>query len=101
VHAGITRMELARIQRRRRCRYPYVESSFRTLARRPLFLIHGKRDNYIRTEVIKAIFNGNGQPEQFWVVSGAKHNQSIQVAKEEYHEKVRAFFLTHLNVKVP
>ena len=97
VHASITRLELARIQRRRFCRYPHVESSFRTLAQRPLFLIHGKRDNYVRTEVIEAIFDGNGQPEQFWIVEGAKHNQSIQVAQEEYHDKVREFFLTHIN----
>ncbi len=99
VHAGITRMELTRIQYRRNCRYPHVEKSFRALARRGLFLIHGKRDNYVRTEVIQAIFDGNGQPEQFWVVKGAKHNQSIQVAPQEYHDKVRAFFLTHLNAQ--
>ncbi|TWU13770.1 Alpha/beta hydrolase family protein [Symmachiella macrocystis] len=97
VHAGITRMELARIQRRRHCRYPHMEKSFRSLTRRPWFLIHGNRDNYVRTEVIEAIFNGNGQPEQFWKVNGAKHNQSIQVAQHEYHDKVRSFFLTHLN----
>jgi len=95
-HAAITRIELRRIQRRRRCQYPIVENSFRQLAKRPLFLIHGKRDNYVRTEVIKSIFQDNGQPEQFWIVRGAKHNQSIEVATEEYQKRVRAFFAEHL-----
>jgi hypothetical protein len=95
-HNGITHMELAKIQRRRNCRYPYVESCFKRLARRPLFLIHGKRDNYIRVEVIQKIFKGDIRPEEFWIVKGAKHNQSIEIATEEYRSKVRAFFLKHL-----
>ncbi len=96
VHRGITHMELTKIESRRRCRYPHVETSFQKLAARPLFLIHGKRDNYIRAELIESLFSGDKQPEEFWIVPQAKHNQSIEVAPDEYQSKVRTFFLKHL-----
>lgn len=96
VHVLIARVEISRIERRRGCRYPHVETSFCDLTSKPFLLIHGQRDNYIRAEMIRGIFRPNQQPEEIWVVKGAKHNQAVEVATEEYHRRVRDFFLGHL-----
>jgi hypothetical protein len=59
-------------------------------------MIHGGGDTYIRPEMARVIFSRANEPKELWVVAKAKHNQALQLAGEEYHRRVLAFFEKHL-----
>jgi pimeloyl-ACP methyl ester carboxylesterase len=84
------------VARTRRCRFPYLEEAMARLAPRPLLMIHGGGDTYIRPEMAEALFARAGQPKQLWLVDGAKHNQALQLAGDEYKHRVLEFFNEHL-----
>jgi hypothetical protein len=42
------------------------------------------------------LFRHAGRPKELWVVEGAKHNQALQVAGDEYKRRVTDFFDRHL-----
>jgi pimeloyl-ACP methyl ester carboxylesterase len=87
---------LRQIERERRCRFPHLERVLPRLAPRPWLMIHGEADTYIKPEMALALFEKARQPKEFWLVEGAKHNQALQVAGEEYRRRVLAFFEQHL-----
>jgi pimeloyl-ACP methyl ester carboxylesterase len=90
-HAG-----LKRIGQERGCRFPHLERAMSKLSPRPLLMIHGGSDTYIKPDMARRVFARAGAPKEFWLVEGAKHNQAIQVAGVEYQERVLQFFLEHL-----
>jgi uncharacterized protein len=93
---------LKRVGQTRGCRFPHLERVMRKLSPRPLLMIHGGSDTYIKPDMARAIFDRALPPKEFWLVEGAKHNQAIQVAREEYHRRVLEFFLENLRgVKPP
>jgi hypothetical protein len=47
------------------------------------------------------LFDRARAPKEFWLVDGAKHNQALQLAKEEYERRVLDFFDTHLAHQQP
>ena len=65
-------------------------------APRPLLMIHGGADSYIKPDMARALFDLARAPKELWLVEKAKHNQSIQVAGEEYKQRVLAFFDRYL-----
>jgi pimeloyl-ACP methyl ester carboxylesterase len=77
-------------------RFPHLESALRRLAPRPLFMIHGGADNYIKPEMARELFDRAKSPKELWIVEGAKHNQALTIAGDEYRRRVVAFFLEHL-----
>jgi pimeloyl-ACP methyl ester carboxylesterase len=87
---------LRRVEKERNCHFPHLERAVRRLAGRPLLMIHGEADTYIRPEMARALFEQAREPKEFWLVEGAKHNQALQVAGAEYERRVRAFFDCHL-----
>jgi pimeloyl-ACP methyl ester carboxylesterase len=87
---------LRRIRRERGCRFPHLERAISRLAPRPLQMVHGGADTYIKPEMAQALFEFARPPKEFWLVNGAKHNQAIQIAGDEYHQRVLDFFLSHL-----
>lgn len=87
---------LRRIERERHCRFPHLERALRKLAPRPLLMIHGGGDTYIKPEMARTLFGYARDPKEFWLVEGAKHNQGLQVAGEEYRRRVLEFFQQHL-----
>jgi pimeloyl-ACP methyl ester carboxylesterase len=89
--AGIRRME-----RKRRCRFPHLERRLPFLAPRPWLMIHGTADTYIKPEMASRLFEFARQPKELWLVENAKHNQALQVAGDEYRQRVLRFFETHL-----
>jgi uncharacterized protein len=92
------RCALRRVQAARRCHYPDLEAAMPRLAPRPLLMIHGGADNYIKPEMARALFDLAGPPKEFWLVEKAKHNQAMHVANGEYRRRVLAFFDAHLAV---
>jgi pimeloyl-ACP methyl ester carboxylesterase len=87
---------LRRIERDRHCRFPHLERTLDKLAPRPWLMIHGGADSYIKPEMARALFERAGQPKEFWLVEGAKHNQALQVAGGAYRQRVLEFFLKNL-----
>lgn len=92
---------LRRIGRERGCRFPHLERAIGRLAPRPLLMIHGGGDTYIKPEMAQALYERARPPKDFWLVPGAKHNQAIHVAGEEYHRRVLDFFRAQLPEPAP
>ncbi len=83
---------LRQIERERRCHFPHVEKAVRRLGARPLLMIHGELDNYIRQEMATTLFGYARGPKEFWLVPGAKHNQALHLCGDEYRKRVLTFF---------
>jgi pimeloyl-ACP methyl ester carboxylesterase len=92
---------LQTIRRQCGCRFPHLERAVRRLSPRPLLMIHGQADTYIKPEMAQALFAQAQPPKELWIVEGAKHNQALSVAAEEYQQRVLAFFQTHLAQATP
>ncbi len=100
VYSGFGLWALRRVERIRNCRFSHLERFINKLAPRPLLMIHGGDDNYIKTEMAQSLFNQAGDPKELWVVEGAKHNQALHVAGDEYRRRVCEFFQANLSVGV-
>jgi fermentation-respiration switch protein FrsA (DUF1100 family) len=92
---------IRQLEKMRDCHYPPLENSMPLFSPRPLLMVHGGGDNYIKPEMAKALFDLAGAPKEFWLVEKAKHNQAIHLAQEEYKRRVLQFFDTHLAAATP
>jgi pimeloyl-ACP methyl ester carboxylesterase len=90
-------LALRRVGRKRGCTFPSLLGPIRRIAPRPLFMIHGEADTYIKPEIARELFESAREPRTFWLVDGAKHNQALHVAGEEYHQRLVDFFTQHLS----
>jgi fermentation-respiration switch protein FrsA (DUF1100 family) len=88
-------MAVARVSRERNVQFLHLEPALRQF-RRPLFMMHGQLDNYIRPDMARRLFEYAREPKEFWLIPGAKHNLGLQVAGDEYRRRVREFFDKHL-----
>lgn len=87
---------LNEVHRRRQLAFPSVRNALRRLKQR-LYMVHGKADGYIRPEIALDLYNAAPRSlRQLWMVEGAKHNQGIEVAEDEYKLYTSSFFLEHL-----
>lgn len=84
------------ITKERHCSFPHLEWRIERLASRPLLMIQGGADNYIKPEMTQALFDLAGQPKELWVVDGAKHNQAFHIANGAYKERLLSFFDQYL-----
>src|SRR5207245_934947 len=84
----IGRTALRQMGRRMNCRFPHLERAIAKLAPRPLLMIHGAADTYIKPDMARALFERAGEPKEFWLVDKAKHNQALNVAGDEYRRRV-------------
>jgi uncharacterized protein len=89
------------IGRARHCRFPHLEPAVAQLSPRPLLMIHGEGDTYIKVDMARAVYRRAGEPREFWLVPGAKHNQGLQVAGDEYRRRVLEFFEQNLAIGGP
>ena len=83
--------------RRRHCKFPSLQRAVAKLAPRPLLVIHGANDTYIKPEIARRLYDVAAGPKEFWLVENAKHNQAIQVAGDEYRRRLSTFFHKHLD----
>ena len=83
------------VARNRGVTYPEVEKAVDKF-RRPLLMIHGEGDTYIKPEMAKALFERAKGPKDLWLVPKAKHNQGLHLAADEYHRRLVEFFDAHL-----
>jgi fermentation-respiration switch protein FrsA (DUF1100 family) len=75
---------------------PDLEKVIQKLAPRPLLMIHGGGDTYIKPEMAEELFRRAAEPKELWVVPNAKHNQALHVEGDEYRRRVLEFFQKHL-----
>ena len=80
---------------RRGCKFLHVTQMTRRL-RKPVLMIHGERDTYVPVEVVQELRASLGRKPRLWVVEGAKHNRSIDVASALYRRRIARFFQVHL-----
>jgi pimeloyl-ACP methyl ester carboxylesterase len=92
----IARVALRGIGRARGCHFASLEKAAPRLAPRPLLMIHGEGDTYIKPPIARALFARARAPKEFWLVPAAKHNQALQTAGEEYRRRVLEFFEQNL-----
>ena len=62
------------------------------LARQPIFIIHGNKDDYCRVDQIHAFCYRMHKRPRVWVVSDSAHGQTAECAGEEYEKKIVDFF---------
>src|SRR5262249_28372579 len=65
-----------KVARNRGVTYPSVEKALARL-NRPLLMIHGEADTYIRPEMAQALFERARGRKELWIVPKAKHNQAL------------------------
>jgi uncharacterized protein len=96
VYSLLANLALRIVARKRRCTFPPLARAIRNIAPRPIFMIHGEGDTYIKPDIARGLFERAREPRTFWLVEGAKHNQALHVAGEMYHLKLVEFFTEHL-----
>jgi fermentation-respiration switch protein FrsA (DUF1100 family) len=84
------------VSRQRGCSFPHLERALARRLHRPLLMIHGGGDTYIKPEMARALFDRLAGPKELWLVEGAKHNQAQQLALDEYRRRVLEFFNAHM-----
>ncbi|MCX6357971.1 MAG: alpha/beta fold hydrolase [Candidatus Aureabacteria bacterium] len=57
----------------------------------PVFIIHGKRDNYIDPRHACWIYDRIRSSKQMWIVEGARHNEAVILSPDEYRKRVTTF----------
>jgi uncharacterized protein len=62
------------------------------LADRPVFFIHGTRDDRIGTGQARELWRAAGAKDPLWIVSGAGHNEAWRHERARYERAVTAFF---------
>ena len=92
----VARIAIRRIEESRKCRYIDLEPCMPQFAPRPLLMIHGGGDTYIKPYMAVTLFDLAREPKELWMVEKAKHNQAFHLANEEYKRRVLEFFDKHL-----
>ncbi len=86
---------IRRVARERGVRYLHIEKALGGL-RRPLLMIHGEKDTYIKVDMAQELYEIATSPKELWIVPKAKHNQCLALAGDAYSKKVIGFFDHHL-----
>lgn len=94
-YGHMSMISIRRVGRERSLRFYRLEGRMRRV-RQPLLMIHGEADTYIKPVMAMALFQRAAGPKEFWSVPGARHNQSIAKAGDEYARRVVGFFDAHL-----
>lgn len=66
------------------------------LSDRPLFFIHGERDNRFSPAQAHELWQAAGAKDPLWIVPGVGHNEGWLAARDLYESRVGAFFARHL-----
>lgn len=92
----VTDLSLGTLRLFLRRRYLSVERAVASLNGRPCLFIYGERDSFIDLFVAQRLYAVANEPKALWVVPGARHNEGLAVAPEDYRERVTSFFRRHL-----
>ncbi|MBC7930248.1 MAG: alpha/beta hydrolase [Rubrivivax sp.] len=62
----------------------------------PKLFIAGAEDKHTTLEESRQLFAAAGEPKEFWIVEGARHQDLHALRRREYEERVQGFFEKHL-----
>lgn len=79
------------------CRFPSVRKGIKRLRHRSILFIHGEKDSYIPIQQSQMLYALAKGPKEIWIVSNAKHNQSVTIAPDAYGRRITHFFDQHLH----
>ena len=74
-----------------RCRYPLVRRALTRLKDVPVLFIYGQDDAYIDGDQRITLYRVKPGAKQLWEAPGARHNQAVVAAPEEYRGRITAF----------
>lgn len=94
-YGTLATIAMRKIGKQRGVTYLHLESALPCF-RRPLLMIHGGLDNYIRPDMSLSLYERARQPKEFWLIPKANHNRGLEIAGDEYRTRVQAFFDKHL-----
>jgi uncharacterized protein len=63
----------------------------------PIFIVHGKKDTFIKSEYSKMLFNAANEPKQLLLIDNAGHNDVWDIGGEAYKKPLIAFFKKYLS----
>ena len=66
------------------------------IAPRPVFIIHGRRDNLVPAVQAKWLYRSAGEPKNLWLVDNAKHGKCAEEGGFTYKQKLTEFFKQYL-----
>ncbi len=91
----LAKMSIKMAEIKYRIRFPSLE---KTLAEYhlPVFFIHGKQDSFIDHSHARFLYEKSSGPKEIWIVDGARHNEGIKVAPQEYARNALGFFDKYL-----
>lgn len=84
-------LAIARVSLRRSVQFLYLEPALKRFGR-PLLMMHGQHDKYIRPDMAQRLFEVASAPKELWLIPGANHNQGLHIVGDEYRRRVREFF---------
>lgn len=58
----------------------------------PVLVIHGDADEIVPFSQGQSVFHAANEPKEFWAVSGAHHNDLLEVTGTEYVVRLRSFY---------
>lgn len=93
-------VDISSIECRIRAGYSYEEASaFEQVkkSKTPIFFIHGDKDTFVPPEMVYELYNAAQCDKEVWVVPGAEHGKSYDVAKEEYQQRIREFYSKYIH----
>lgn len=61
-------------------------------SRSPIFVIHGKADDFIDGRYGQDVYDAAPDPKRKWFPDGVGHSDAIEVEPDAYEQRVRAFF---------
>jgi len=96
-HLAFTLSIVRRIsQMRHGCKYVVMERVLSKLKDRPILMMSGMKDSYVKKHIAEHIIKKAGGQEhhQIWRIKKAKHNLGRETNAEVYDEHVLDFFLT-------
>jgi fermentation-respiration switch protein FrsA (DUF1100 family) len=66
------------------------------LGPRPLFIIHGEKDDLLDLSHSQRIFDAAGEPKEWYLVADAGHINIVEADPAEYERRVVAFLDEYL-----
>lgn len=95
-YGQLAKATMKAVGQRRNVQFLSVEKALKTMTQ-PLLLIHGSADTYIKSEMAQQLLRmARPRAKDLWLVPGAKHNQALNVAGQDYHKKLVEFFDRHM-----
>lgn len=94
----LAKMSIKMAEIKFRIRFPSLEKILAE-CHLPIFFIHGKQDSFIEHTHARFLYEKSLGPKEIWIVDGARHNEGIKVAPQEYARKAVGFFDKYLKKK--